>query len=55
MFKQSTQIHCIKIRGEAASDHIEVTCTFKPEFKKIIEDKDFPPDLVFNVDETGLY
>jgi len=25
------------------------------EFKKIIEDNDFTPDLVFNVAETGLY
>ena len=28
---------------------------FTSEFKKIILDNDFPLDLVFNVDETGLY
>jgi len=49
------QIHCIQISGEAASANIEATCTFTAEFKKIMEDNDFPPDLVFNVDETGLY
>ena len=25
------------------------------EFKKIIGDSDFPPDLAFNLDDTGLY
>jgi len=48
------QIHCIKIIEEAASADIEATRVFTAEFKKIIED-DFPPDLVFNVDETGLF
>jgi len=28
---------------------------FTTKFKKIIEDSDFPSDLVFNVDETGLF
>ena len=54
-FKQRLQIHCTKIRREAASAIIEATCTFTTEFKKIIEDNDFLPDLVFNMDETGLY
>jgi hypothetical protein len=27
---------------------------FTAEFKKIIEDNDFPPDLVFNMDEKGI-
>ena len=54
-FKQCSQIHCIKINGQAASANIEATHAFTTEFKKIIGDSDFPPDLVFNVDETGLY
>jgi len=49
------QIHRIKISGEAASANNEATYTFTAEFKIIMEDNDFPPDLVFNVDETGLY
>ena len=53
-FKQRSQIHCIKISGETASADIEATRAFTAEFKKIIADKDFPPDLVFNVDEAGL-
>jgi hypothetical protein len=53
-FKQPLQIHCIKISGEAASADIEATCMFTADFKNIIEDNDFPPDLVFIVDETGL-
>ena len=52
---QCSQIHGTKISGEAASADIEVTRVFTAEFKKIIEDNDFLPDLVFNVDETGLY
>jgi len=54
-FKQHSQIHSIKISGEAVSADIEATHTFTAKFKKITEDNDFPPDLVFNVDETGLY
>jgi hypothetical protein len=45
----------LKISGEAASADIEATRAFTAEFKKIVEDNDFPLDLVFNVDETGLY
>jgi len=29
--------------------------SIQAKFKKIIEDNDFPPDLVFKVYETGLY
>ena len=49
-FKQRSQIRCIKISVEAASADIEATRTFTAEFKKTIEDNDFPPDLVLNVD-----
>jgi hypothetical protein len=38
----------------AAIADIEATLTFTTEFKKIIEDSDIPPDLVFNVVERGL-
>ena len=48
-FKQHC-IHCVKISGEAANADIEATRAFIAEFKKIIEENDFPPDLVFNVD-----
>ena len=54
-FKQRSQIHYIKICGEAASADTEATRAFTAEFKKIIEDNDFPPDLDFNVDEIGLF
>ena len=53
-FKQSSQILCVKIGGEAVSDDIEATRVFVADFKKIIVGNDFPPDLLFNVDETGL-
>ena len=54
-FKQQLQIHCIKMSGEASSADTEAICTFTAEFKKIIDDNDFTPDLVFNMDESGLY
>ena len=54
-FKQCLQIPYIKVSGEAASADIEATREFTIKFKKIIENNDFPPDLVFNVNETGLY
>jgi hypothetical protein len=44
-----------KFSWEAAGAAIEATRAFTAEFKKIIEDNDFPPDPVFNVNETGLY
>jgi hypothetical protein len=43
-----------KIIGPAASADTAATRAFTAEYKKIIEDNDFPPDLAFNVD-TGLY
>jgi hypothetical protein len=55
-FKKLLQIFCKKKNsGEAASADIETTCAFTAELKKIIEDNDVPPHLVFNVNETGLY
>jgi len=45
----------LKISGEAASADIEATRAFATEFKKIVVENDFPPDLVLNVDETGFY
>jgi hypothetical protein len=44
-----------KFSGQAVSADIEATRAFTAEFKKIIEDNNFPPDLVFNVNETVLY
>ena len=54
-FKQWSQIHCIKISGEAASSDSEANRAFTTECKKIIVDNDFTPYLVYNVDDTGLY
>ena len=53
-FKQRLQIRCIKISEEPARANIEATRAFTAEFKNIIDDTDFQPDLVFNVGETGL-
>jgi hypothetical protein len=37
-----------KISGESASSDIKATRAFTAEFKKIIEDHDFPSHVVFN-------
>jgi len=49
------KIHYTKISEEVFGADNEATRAFTAEFKKIIEENDFPPDLVFNVDETRLY
>jgi hypothetical protein len=54
-FKQCSQIHCIKISGEAASANTEATLAFTTELKKIVQNNYCPPNLFFNVNETGLY
>jgi hypothetical protein len=43
------------VQAPIASTNIEKTCLFTTEFKEIMEGNAFQPDLVFNVDETGLY
>jgi hypothetical protein len=47
-FRQRSHIHCIKISGEAASAHIEATCTFTAELKKIIMDDKFSPNGILS-------
>jgi hypothetical protein len=52
---QATLLNSLqKFGGEDASADIAPTSAFTAVFKKIIEDNDFPPDLVFNVDKTRL-
>jgi hypothetical protein len=41
--------------GEAASTDITAANEFPIHFQKLVDEEKLTPDLVFNVDETGLY
>lgn len=54
-FKHRNNLHNIKITGEAASGDTKAAAEFSATLKTIIEQGNYPPELVFNVDETGLF
>ena len=41
--------------GEAASADIKAAKAFSDAFQAIVQSGEYPEDLIFNVDETGLY
>ncbi|GFY52533.1 uncharacterized protein TNIN_58661 [Trichonephila inaurata madagascariensis] len=53
-FKHRNNFHNMKITGEAASGDTKAAAEFPAKLKTIIEHGNCPPELVFNVDETGL-
>lgn len=54
-FKSRTHIRSIKLTGEAASADIAAAAAYPKEFQKIVQEGNYPADLIFNFDETGLY
>lgn len=54
-FKVRANIHNIKICGEAASADVGAVKDFTKSLKSLIAEKKYPPELIFNVDETGLF
>lgn len=54
-FKKRQHLHSIRITGEAASADIQAAKEFPTKLRQIIEEGKYPPQLVFNVDETGLF
>ncbi|GFY74588.1 tigger transposable element-derived protein 1 [Trichonephila inaurata madagascariensis] len=54
-FKHQNNLRNIKITGEAASGDTRAAAEFPGKLKTIIEHGNYPPELVFNVDETGLF
>ncbi|CAK9816146.1 Tigger transposable element-derived protein 1 [Anthophora plagiata] len=54
-FKHRNNLHNIKITGEAASGDTKAAAEFPVTLKTIIEQGNYPPELVSNVDETGLF
>lgn len=51
-FKSRNNLHNMKIVGEAASNS---SCKILNYIEVIIKQDNYPPDLVFNVDETDLF
>ena len=54
-FKNRNNLHNIQITGEAASGDTKAAAAFPATLRAIIERGNYPPELVFNVDETGLF
>ncbi|GFQ73958.1 uncharacterized protein TNCT_223271 [Trichonephila clavata] len=54
-FKHQNNLHNIQITGEAASGDTKVAAEFPVKLKTIIVRGNYPPELVFKVDETGLF
>ncbi|XP_050726549.1 tigger transposable element-derived protein 1-like [Eriocheir sinensis] len=54
-FRKRAGLSNVRLQGEAASADKEAAEAFPAQFLKVIEDGDFSPKQVFNIDETGLY
>nr|XP_014424896.1 tigger transposable element-derived protein 1-like [Pelodiscus sinensis] len=54
-FKKRTNLHNIKVQGEAASADVSAASSFPKILEDIIDDGGYLPEQIFNVDETGLF
>ncbi len=54
-YKVRSGWHSVKVQGEAASADTEAAKLFPTELAEIIEEEGYMPQLIFNVDETGLF
>ncbi|KAG9486798.1 hypothetical protein GDO78_006932 [Eleutherodactylus coqui] len=54
-FKAHNNLRKIKLTGEAASADTAAAQEFPTTLKETIEEGEFSPQQIFNVDETGLY
>jgi hypothetical protein len=54
-FKKRSNLHNIKVQGEAASANTEAAESFPWDLVKIIDDGGYMKDEIFNVDEMGLF
>ncbi|XP_064109049.1 tigger transposable element-derived protein 1-like [Macrobrachium nipponense] len=54
-FMQRFQLKHVSLHGEAASADVDAAQNYPETFKKLISDKGYCPQQVFNMDETGLF
>jgi hypothetical protein len=54
-FKKRSNLHNIKVQGEAASADTVAAESFPWDLLKIIDDSGYTKDEIFNVDEMGLF
>ncbi|XP_064421091.1 tigger transposable element-derived protein 1-like [Latimeria chalumnae] len=54
-FKKRFNLHNVKLVGEIASADHDAAEKYPPQLKKLIEEKGYRPEQVFNADETGLF
>ncbi|CAH2316589.1 tigger transposable element-derived 1-like [Pelobates cultripes] len=54
-FKKRYNLYNLKITGEAASEDTGAAAAFPASLKDMVDRGSYPPEVVFNVDETGLF
>jgi hypothetical protein len=54
-FKRCFNVHNVKLVGESASADFVAAESFPDELRKLIVDKGYLPEQVFNADESGLF
>jgi hypothetical protein len=54
-FKAHAKLHNIKVTGKTASADTVAATEFPKTLAEIIKNKDYLPQQIFNVDETGLF
>jgi len=54
-FKTRSNCHSVKFCGEAASADLVAAAEFPKEFQRYVEQGNYSPDQIFNVDETAVF
>lgn len=54
-FKKRYNLHNVKLTNESISENYEAEETFSPEITKLIKEKGYKPEQVFNASEINLF